>query len=304
MLRSLVAPETIPANGEFTLRRNLSTEQLEAALENGERVWIDVVDATEDEITWLEEQLNLHPAVVSDLQRADRHPTLMVYPDYLFLSLFQPRTHLKKVYGEEIHCIIADNVFLTIRNSRCDAVDTAYERMTRNIESWRRGVVYCLYLTIQFVVDSYYPLLDNISNQLNDLEEALLTRNSRTKLTTQTIYHLKHNLIQLRQMVAPQREVLSSVIGEERLANSSNSRDLFHHLYERLLRVYDVIDSQRDLSSNVLDLLQSRESDYLATAVSRLTIVSMIFLPLTLLIGLFELNFYHMESELTIPLRG
>jgi magnesium transporter len=105
-------------------------------------------------------------------------------------------------------------------------------------------------------------------------------------------------------MVAPQREVLSNVIGEERLARTNENRDLFRHLYERLMRVYDIIDSQRDLSSNVLDLLQSRESQKLGKAVNRLTIFSMIFLPLTFISGFFELNFITPTAPLLIPLTG
>jgi magnesium transporter len=105
-------------------------------------------------------------------------------------------------------------------------------------------------------------------------------------------------------MVAPQREVISNVIGEERLSKTSENRDLFRHLYERLLRIYDVIDSQRDLASNVLDLIESQEATNLANAVSRLTVISMIFLPLTFLVGLFGLNFITTTPEWTIPLRG
>jgi magnesium transporter len=105
-------------------------------------------------------------------------------------------------------------------------------------------------------------------------------------------------------MVAPQREVISNVIGEERLSRTSDERELFRHLYERLLRIYDVIDSQRDLASNVLDLIESQESSKLGTAVNRLTVLSMIFLPLTFLVGLFGLNFVTTKPEWEIPLGG
>ncbi len=105
-------------------------------------------------------------------------------------------------------------------------------------------------------------------------------------------------------MVAPQREVLSNAIGEERLAKTNEDRDLFRHLYERLLRIYDVIDAQRDLASNVLDLVESQHSVTMANAVSRLTIFSMIFLPLTFLVGLFGLNFVTTNPEFAIPISG
>ncbi|MBI5668546.1 MAG: magnesium transporter CorA family protein [Chloroflexi bacterium] len=302
MMRSLVAP-AVPAEGEdLTLRRNLSEADLEAALECGDLLWLDFSDATEAEITWLERVFKLHPAVVTDLKREDRRPTLLAYPDYLFLSLFQPRIRLNKVMGEEIHCIIGEQFFITVRKDGKSAVDSAYERAAQIPDNWRGGTAYLLYLTAQFVVDAYYPLLDRISNQLNEMEEAILMNGRST--TQKSVFRIKQQLIELRQMVAPQREVLSNVIGEERVARTGESRDLFRHLYERLLRIYDVIDAQRDLTSNILDLIESQEAAKLGNAVNRLTILSMIFLPLTFITGLFGLNFVTTDPEFRIPLSG
>ncbi len=302
MLRSLVVSRASLENEEIALRRNLSPENLQEALADGDIVWIDVNDPENEEIEWLESTFRLHPAVVSDLKREDRRPALMVYPEYLFLSLFEPQIKLKEIRGVEIHCLISSKYFVTVRQSDTRVVDNAYERAAQIPESFRRGTAYLLYLTTQSVVDSYYPLLDQISLQLNALEENILTNGK--PVSEPAVYRIKQQLIALRQMVAPQREVLSSVIGEDRLAETSETRDLFRHLYERLLRVYDVIDSQRDLSSNVLDLMRNQASNRLAEAVNRLTLLSMIFLPLTFIIGLFGLNFVTTQPELQIPIDG
>jgi magnesium transporter len=302
MMRSLVAPADLAETGEFTLRRNLSLEGLEEALTAGDVVWLDCVNPEDEEIRWLERVLRLHPAVVSDLRREDRRPSLLVYPEYLFLSLFQARVEKAMIASEEIHCVIGFSYFLTLRHEATTAVDSAYERAAQNSEYWRRGVTYFLYLTMQFIVDSYYPLIDRISNNLNKLEEEAMA--SGGKELQRSVFRLKQQLISLRQMVAPQREVISNVIGEERLSKTSENRDLFRHLYERVLRIYDVIDAQRDLASNVLDLIESQEAANLTSAVSRLTVLSMIFLPLTFLVGLFGLNFVTTSPELTIPISG
>lgn len=303
MLRSLIAPPTVPDDaGDLILRRNLSLQSLEEALAAGESVWLDVTDPDNEEIEWLERTFNLHPAVVNDLRREDRRPTLLVYPEYLFLSLFEPRTQQRKILTDEIHCLIGSQFFITVRKDSKSAVDGAYERAAQIPTSWNQGISYLLYLTSQSVIDAYYPLMDKISDQLNDMEESIMLNGG--KILEKDVFRIKQQLIALRQMVAPQREVLSAVIGEERLAKNTESRDLFRHLYERLLRVYDVIDSQRDLSNNVIDLIQSRESAKVADAVSRLTLLSMVFLPLTFLIGLFGLNFITTDPELRIPLPG
>lgn len=337
MIRSLVAPADVAfANGvavpsaDFVPRRNLSREGLENAISDHALMWMDIVDPTDDEITWLEDLLRLNPAVGQDLRREDRRPALMVYPDYLFLSLFQPHITVVKadddkkkkksrigedtqtrlnitqtVTGKEIHCLIGECFFITIRKSNTQAVDEAYDRVTQSADSWSRGVAYFLYLTAQHVIDAYYPLLDRISNMLNDYEERLMANGGKlSQATRKPVYRVKQQLIRLRQMVAPQREVLSSVIGEQRLSDNIETRDLFRHLYERLMRVYDVIDSQRDLSSTILDMLDNQESRQLVEVVNRLTIFSMVFLPLTFFTGLFELGFATTSDPLVIPIRG
>ena len=300
MIRSIAAPCD---DEKQVIRRNLTRDKLETLLQDGTAVWIDISDPEPDELDWLQKCLSLHPLVVQDLKRIDKRPTLLAYTNYIFLSLFQPAALIKKVDGHEIHCIIGENVFVTVRRGATETVDNAYKRAAQNPNYWERDVVYFLYLTMQTVIDAYYPLVDSISNTLNNLEENLLTHNA-TNDTRRTVYRLKQQLISLRQMIAPQREVLSNVIGEERLTRSTENRELFRHLYERLMRIYDIIDSQRDLSSNVLDLIQSQESQRLGRAVNRLTIFSMIFLPLTFITGLFELNFISTTNPFQLPVSG
>ncbi len=302
MIRSLAAPQDTVDNGE-TVRRNLRHTNLRKEITNRTGLWIDIVDPSSTEIEWLQEHLELNSVVVEDLKRKDRRPSMLVYNDYIFLSLFEPSVSLNRVGGEEVHCIIGEKFFVTVRNSKSTGVDKAYERIAHSPNYWKNDVAYFLYLTMQSVIDCYYPLLDEISLKLNNLEENLLSDNP-SKAIQRDIYMIKQQLFALRQMVAPQREVLSNAIGEERLARTSENRDLFRHLYERLMRIYDLIDSQRDLSSNVLDLLQNRSSAKLAETVNRLTIFSMIFLPLTVITGVFELNFVTAESQFQIPISG
>jgi magnesium transporter len=306
MIRSLVA-EFDEEKQAFQLSRNLGRENLEKAVASDAKLWIDIVDPTTEEINWLADHFHLGPAVLADLMRVDRRPTLLVYPSYIFLSLFEPQIKAGHVKGQEIHCILTDNCFITVRPSGVEALKDAYERVAQNPDTWTSSVAYFLYLTAQHAIDSYYPLLDRISNQLNGLEEKLLDNGldvAVNEALRKPVYRIKQQLINLRQMVAPQREVISNVIGEKRISDAGDTHDLFRHLYERLLRVYDVIDSQRDLSSNVLDMMQNQNSRRMVEAVNRLTILSMIFLPLTFFSGLFELNFATTESLVTLPIPG
>jgi magnesium transporter len=306
MICSLLV-ERGPNAESFTLRRNVERADLIAAIRANAMAWVDVVNPTREEIDWLAETFALSLAVTQDLLRADRRPSLLVYPTHLFLSFFQPYIQAGQVRGHEIHCVMTDTCFITVRPSEADAFEDAYERAAQNLDAWQNGSAYLLYLTAQHIVDAYYPLLDRMSNQLNTLEEKLLDsgfQGTADEKWRKPVYRIKQQLINLRQMVAPQREVLSSVIGEARLGETDNLRDLFRHLYERLLRVYDVIDSQRDLSSNVLDMMQNLESRKMVEAVNRLTILSMIFLPLTFLSAWFELGFATTSEPVELPISG
>lgn len=266
-------------------------------------MWIDIVTPENEEIKWLEDWLQLSPTVVADLLREDRRPTLLIYPQYLFLSLFQPYAQSNTLMSKEIHCIIGEHYFVTVRKADATALEEAYDRVAQNPDSWQRGVAFFLYLTAQHVIDTYYPLLDRINNQLNELEEKLLN-DGDDKHAQKSVYRNKQHLIKLRQMIAPQREVLSNLIGEQRISTDSDIRDLFRHLYERLLGIYDVIDSQRDLTSNVLEVIANQQSRKMGEAVNRLTIISMVFLPFTFFVGLFDSNFFTVGESVMLPING
>ncbi|HEX2993274.1 MAG TPA: CorA family divalent cation transporter, partial [Anaerolineales bacterium] len=159
MIRSLVvAPNSdssadtaseIVAEGSVILRRNLTKENLERCLAEGCNIWIDIVTPEAKEIHWLESLLQLSPHVVEDLLREDHYPTLLVYPRYLFLSLFQPYvpSNGNGIVGREIHCIIGDHFYVTVRQADASAVEAAYDRVAQNPSSWPRGVIFFLYLT-------------------------------------------------------------------------------------------------------------------------------------------------------------
>jgi magnesium transporter len=312
MIRSLVitpnAEHSASGTTENTadpvlLRHNLSQENLEKCFADGDTMWIDIFAPEDEEIHWLERLLQLSTTVVTDLLREDRRPTLLVYPRYLFLSLFQPHFQNQAIVGKEIHCIIGEHFYVTVWQKDASALEEAYNRVVQNPESWHRGVAYFLHLTAQHTIDTYYPLLDNISDQLHALEEKFL--NDRDdKQAQKSVYRIKQHLIRLRQMIAPQREVLSNLMGEKRISHNSDIRDLFRHLYERLLGIYDVIDSQRDLTSNVLEIIGNQHSRKIGEAVNRLTIISLVFLPFTFFVSLFDSDFFNVSQTMILPISG
>lgn len=313
MIRSLViTPNSEPSadgaaedvsGSTSILHRNLTQEGLEKYFAEGCSMWIDIITPEDEGIHWLEGLLQLSTTVVADLLREDRRPALLVYPHHLFLSLFQPYAQRNTLVSKEVHFIIGEHYCITVRKSDTSALEEAYDRVAQNLDHWDRGMPYFLYLAAQHMIDAYYPLLDRISNQLNELEEKFLN-DSNDKQAQKSVYRIKQHLIGLRQMIAPQREVLSNLIGEERVSSDSDLGDLFRHLYERLLGIYDVIDSQRDLTNNVLEIIANQQARKMGEAVNRLTIISLVFLPFTFFVGLFDSNFFTIGKTVILPTNG
>ncbi len=97
MIRSLAQPIQKQGDKKPVIRRNLPQEAIANELKNNYLLWIDIVDPEESEIDWLQEQLDFHPLVIEDLKRKDTHPAVLVYPKYIFISIFQPAIKMQRV---------------------------------------------------------------------------------------------------------------------------------------------------------------------------------------------------------------
>ena len=141
------------------------------------------------------------------------------------------------------------------------------------------------------LADSFFPALAAIDDEIDTLEDAIVTHADEQKL--QRIFQLKRELVGLRRIVTPQRDLLASTIDEinDLPGFEDGKRNYFRDVYDHMIRVSDLIDSYRDLLTGALDVYLSTVSNRLNAVMKRLTIVATIFLPLTFLTGFFGQNF-------------
>jgi len=125
---------------------------------------------------------------------------LHVYPEYIFFSLIQPHTRAHLINGQEIHCVVGKNYFVTVPKRDSKGAQDAYERVAQNASAWRLGASYFLYLAAQHVIDAYYPLLDRMSQALYRLEEDFMLNGTKDKLR-KPIYAMKQQFIHIFSMV-------------------------------------------------------------------------------------------------------
>jgi len=159
------------------------------------------------------------------------------------------------------------------------------------VASTQRTEQYYLYRIVDTVVDSFFPVLSGLDDEINDLEDAIVEKPSKSELVK--IFKLKRLLLKLRKAVTPMRDLFAREI--ETIADLAgldrDSHDYFRDVYDHLIRISDLLDSYHDLVSGCTDLYLSNVANRQGEISKQLTVVASIFLPLSFLTGFFGMNF-------------
>jgi len=198
---------------------------------------------------------------------------------------------IKSIVPEELHIFLGSNYLVTIHQNPQPALDRARARYEREIEAFKKGADYFLYLITDELVDSYFPLLDEIANRIDIVEEKMDFEPARELM--QEIFSLKQQLIYLRRVAGPQREVLLALSTRHFEMINSQMAVYFQDVYDHGVRIYEMVDTLRDLLGNALDAYYSATSIHLNEVMKRLTLIATIFMPLTFFTGFGGMNFNH-----------
>jgi magnesium transporter len=199
---------------------------------------------------------------------------------------------------EEIHCYISGDFIVTVR--RNEFGDLSRLKTQLQISS-KRSEQYYVYRIVDTIVDSFFPVLAGLDDEINDLEDAIVDRPRKEELVK--IFKLKRLLLRLRKAVTPMRDLFAREI--ETIADlaglDSDSHDYFRDVYDHLIRITDLLDTYHDLVSGCTDLYLTNVANRQGEVGKQLTIVASVFLPLSFLTGFFGMNFSWISGNL---LRG
>jgi len=166
---------------------------------------------------------------------------------------------------------------------------TGQDNSADNIMS--RGVPRLLHAILDTMVDSYFPVIDQLDDLLDKLEETTIKDTSRD--TQERLFNMKRTITQIRRVISPQVEVANALITRTGDFIPSEAEPYFADVHDHLIRIFEVIDSYRDLTSGLLDVYLSTVSNRLNEIMKQLTLISTIFLPITFITGIFGQNFGH-----------
>jgi magnesium transporter len=272
--------------------RVVEGESLASPPGEGARRWIDLTRPDEADLRLLGDRFGFHPLALEDCAHRDQRPKAEEYGDHLFIVTqgFEcPHADLSKLHWLELHAFVGTNYLVTVHDGAVLAVEQVWKRVTADPTPFRYGAAFVYYLLADELVDDNFPILDQIADDLEAIEDAVLTRPSTSDLGR--IFALKHQLVTMRKVLSPQRDVMAMLSKRGDAHISERTALYFRDVYDHLARIVESIEANRDLLGNALDAYLSATSQRTNEIMKALAILSAVFMPLTFITGFFGQNF-------------
>ena len=258
---------------------------IERALKEDDLLWLDLEDTGPETIALLREVFKIHPLAIEDAQEFHQRPKIEDYDDFVSLVAYGARGLDEPL--AEVHAFYAEHFLVTVHREPVPAIGNACHALTR-IPTTRRLIA--LYRLLDALVDSMFPFLAAMDDRIDDLQDAIFDNPEKEQLSA--LFTLKRQLVDMRKLVTPQRDMVSSILSRvvDLPGMTDDTERYIRDLYDHLIRISDMVDSYRDLLSGSLDAYTSMVSNKMNEQMKQLTIIATVFLPLTFLTGFFGQN--------------
>lgn len=260
--------------------------------------WINIDGIHQvDIIEKIGNHFNIHPLVLEDIVNTGQRPKMEDFVNYIFIvlkMLYYDETE-SKTKAEQVSIILGSNFVISFQESEGDVFDPIRERIRNDRGRIRKlGADYLAYALIDTIVDNYFIILEKLGEKIEDIEEELVTNPAVE--TLQTIQSLKKEMIFLRKSVWPLREVISRLERWESPLIDKSLDIYLRDVYDHTIQVIDSIETFRDMLSGLLDIYLSSVSNRMNEIMKVLTIIATIAIPLTVITGIYGMNFQFMPE--------
>lgn len=290
----------IEYNREVYNERVVETiEEVFGARDNNKVSWINIDGLGDVELLHkLGQHFDLHPLALEDVLNVGQRPKIEQYEDHYFVvsQMIFSGAESQEIDAEQVSLFLKKNVLITIQqDSMRDVFDGLRDRL-RTGRGFARamGHDYLAYALLDAMVDHYFPVLERIGEAVEDLETELLERPSRGCL--EKLHDLKRNLLRLRRISWPEREVLNFLLRDESGLVRHETKVFLRDCYDHTIQIMDMIESYRDLSTGMMDLYLSSLGMRTNEIMRVLTVVTTIFIPLTFISSIYGMNFENMPE--------
>jgi len=267
----------------------------------GRSFWVDLEAPSEGEFSLLRDVFHFHPLAIEDAQRPHQRPKLDEFEGHSFLTADEVSLDLEvyktarqereteAVQSRQMSAFLGQNFLVTVHVEPVEAIRALRDRCEHNHRVLQRGADFILYTLLDVLVDGYFPLLDTLDDSIDELEDRIVGRPNQSILDS--IFAMKRDLTRLRKYAGPLREVVQTLTSRDFPGIREETLPYFRDVADHLFRIYETLDSYRDLMSNMLDAYLSQVSNEMNRVMQKLSVVATVFLPITFITGVFGMNF-------------
>jgi len=263
-------------------------------------LWVDFMSEPTEIAEPILRNFGFHPLAIDDALRETHTPKIDDWGDYIYIVLNV--MNYKREHGvfeseiDELDIFLGKNFVVTFHDQLISAVEDAWSACQRDVRHLHDGPDHLLYRITDSLVNSYMPLVEQIDNQLDQIEDHIFDNPSRN--TLEQIFALKRTLQSMRRIILPQREVLNKLARDDYRVIDPKDRVFFRDIYDHLVRLHDINESLRDLVSGAMDTYLSVINNRMNEVMKTLAIITTLFMPITFVTGFFGMNFFEPVANL------
>ncbi|MFX1454459.1 MAG: magnesium/cobalt transporter CorA [Promethearchaeota archaeon] len=278
---------------KYSINEDIRLESEISIIKEGIIRWVNITGISDEKIVdVIGKYFNLHPLVLEDILNPDQRPKFEDYGDYIFIVLKRILWHERKEIFEfeQISLIFGHNYVISFSEYESDVFNPILTRIeTAKGRIRKMNADYLTYTLIDVVVDNYFTVLEDIREIIDTLEDNLIKSPEPDVL--QAIHKLKRNIIDLRRLIWPLRELLGKIQRESSKLISDELNIYYRDVYDHVFRISELLDNYRDIMFGMLDMYLSSVSNRMNDIMKVLTMISTIFIPLSFLAGFYGMNF-------------
>jgi len=272
-------------------------EELANKINTDKVTWINITGLYNVEmITKICNLFKIHPLIIEDILNVHHRPKMEDLEEYLFI-IAKEISFIKEsntIISSQISIILKENIIITFTEEPSKLIESLIKRIKQN-----KGVIrkhdanYLLYALMDIIVDNYFLVLELIDEKVDFIENYILE--SATNETVRQIHELKRNLIDLRKTIWPLREIMGTLYKDD-FQFSREITIYFRDVYDHTIQVIDTLETLKDRVNGLVDIYYTVISTKMNEVMKVLTIIATIFIPLTLITGIYGMNFEYMPE--------
>ncbi len=268
--------------------QNITLE--ETKNERVEWYWVDISEPNAEEAASLKDYFQFHPLAIEDCLEHEQRPKIDVYDNYWFLIL--NKWNKKSYKPEELNIFIGDKFLVSFHQKKIDEVERIWEDFPRYRQN--DHPMNLLHHMIDALVDQFFPPLYEIEDRLPELDGEMTYRS--LKVTMNEVYKIRGDLAKLRKAILPMRDLVYKLLYMETYGMGNDTKYYFKDIHDHLVQLAYMIDENYEFTADIRDNYYSLSNDHMNNVMKTLTLVSMFFMPLTFIAGVYGMNFHFMPE--------